>query len=377
MSQTIDQEELIKLLQSVKTNENYFLVFKSQHTDEEYDDLETLLQEENVVELLQRLTTDVELYNSETVLNYFELHATEKTDYCNSELLLLLYYMADDNELDTKDLSEELENKCNNTLSTFMNVLEFPDNKYLTGSNNLLDRVELFKQNLKETVPLCCKHMSESADKFEESNLYQQLLSQMLGPNMNKILENLVPHDDEEATDNSDKSANLSQMFGNMSQMFGQTNEIEESSDNINLEQPSNLPDMGQMFANGMPDMSKLFGGSMSDMDQMFANGMPDMSKLFANGMPDMSKLFGGGNMPDMSQMFSGLQQGQDQIYEPDNINQLLNHFMSQEPTTSSKDYMNDLFPEDDSDDSSISESVTNDCPVEQCNINDECNLRS
>lgn len=203
-------EKLQQLLQDFKLNDQHLLLFISEHSDEEYDDLDTLLQEPIVHDLLRELTTDPELYNSEVVTNYFTMHQMTPVNYLHPELLLLCYYIADDEG----DLSEELKTNTEKTLDLFRNVMEYPDNEFALDTqsseqveqsvDSLESRVALLRESLVKTVPLCCEHIVRTSNEFEGSSLYQQLLNQMLGPNVDNVLGSMESADTDPLDENNE-----------------------------------------------------------------------------------------------------------------------------------------------------------------------------
>lgn len=184
------EESIVNLLEKIKKNEDYLLFLIKEQTDEQYEEMELFLENEDVNTLLQILTYDDKLYKNDIVIEYFDLECEEYKDYLHQNILMLLYYMSDNNENDTKYVDEDTKNNCKNSIQLFKNILNYPDDMFLIdesySSINFMDRVNLFKESLNISVPLCCQHIVNSSKNFSESNFYQEMMSHMLGMSSNE-----------------------------------------------------------------------------------------------------------------------------------------------------------------------------------------------
>lgn len=302
-------EKLRQLLQDLKSNDQHLLLFISEHGDDEYEDLDVFLQEPIVHDLLRELTTDSELYKSDEATKYFEMHQMTPVNYLHPELLLLCYYIADDEG----DLSEELKTSTERTLDLLRNVLEYPENEFALDTqshettspndnqqsvDSLESRVTLFRESLVKTVPLCCEHIVRTSNEFEESSLYQQLLNQMLGPNVDNVLGTMESESsDTDHFDENNDGVKVNKMndFLNqfMKQMMSGYGSDQGSDQGLRVESGLEQSDHEQ------PELG--FGTNNDFMKQMMANfglgSMPDFPG------PCASKVMGN---DFMAQMLSG-----------------------------------------------------------------------
>lgn len=182
---------ILNFLKKFQQEKIYKLFLLNEHTDEEFEDMDDYVQSnEEMKNFMYTITNNSILYLSETIQKYFELHYDEPSDYLTSELLMLLYYMADTNELDTSNLTKELKEQVNDTMNVFKEILQLEDETLLN------QKIILLNELLNKTLPLACNHMVSVADSFDKSNMYQQLMDNF-GNNFDKYIDSMLPTDNE------------------------------------------------------------------------------------------------------------------------------------------------------------------------------------
>ena len=220
----MDIVNIVNFLRDFRKEEIYKLFLLDEHTDEEFVDMDDYLQSNDETTIFLRdITQNPSLYMSDSIKKYFELHYDEPKEYLTNELLMLLYYMADANEMDTSDLSKELKECVNETIINFKELIQQDD------ENILKEKIVLFNELLSRTLPMACNHMISVAETFDKSNMYQQMMDNFgkIDGEFNKYLDTMLPTDDE-------KDDFLKIIHNLINQPSDTDNILEQSNDIIN-----------------------------------------------------------------------------------------------------------------------------------------------
>ena len=216
----------VTFLKQFRENNLFNLFLKNEHLDEEFEDMDNYIQTNNdMLDFLYDITYNPSLYLSESITKYFELHYNEPAEYLTSELLMLLYYMADTNDADTSNLSKELKDNVQETINIFKYILQLKEEDTLK-EDILNQNIELFNELLNKTLPMVCNHMNSVAETFDKSNMYQQMINNFgnINNNFDKFIDSVLPTDEEK-----DNFLNLIKKLTNENK----TNENNEITDDI------------------------------------------------------------------------------------------------------------------------------------------------
>jgi hypothetical protein len=183
--------DLVKFLIKLREEDIYKLLLLDEHTDEEFEDIDEFIQTNDEITIfLNMITYNPTLFMDESIIKYFELRYDEPKEYLTTDLLMLLYYMADNNDMDTNNLSNELKKEVINTINIFKELIQLDDEKMIKN------KILIFTELLNKSLPLACKHMLTEVDK---SNLYQQMMNSFgkINVDFDKYLDTILPTDNE------------------------------------------------------------------------------------------------------------------------------------------------------------------------------------
>jgi hypothetical protein len=184
----------VNFLRKFRQEDIYKLFLLDEHTDEEFEDMDEFIQSNNnMLIFLNEITYNPSLFLNNSIKKYFELHYDEPKEYLTNELLMLLYYMSDTNDMDTSGLSKELKDSVNDTINIFKELIQ------LENENILNHKIKLFNELLCKTLPMACNHMTSVAETFDKSNMYQQMIDNFgkINTNFDKYLDTMLPSDNE------------------------------------------------------------------------------------------------------------------------------------------------------------------------------------
>jgi hypothetical protein len=190
----MDLVNIVNFLKKFRQEDIYKLFLLNEHMDEEFEDMDDYIQSnDEMLIFLREITLNQSIFLDDSIRKYYELHYDEPKEYLTVELLMLLYYMSDKNEMDTSNLKKELKDCVNETINNFKELIQLED------ENMLNQKINLFNELLCKTLPMACNHMISVAETFDKSNMYQQMMDNFSKINMNfdKYLDTLLPSDDE------------------------------------------------------------------------------------------------------------------------------------------------------------------------------------
>jgi len=185
--------DIVNFLKEFQQKKIYNLFLLNEHTDEEFEDMDDYIQTNDKMIFFLREITNNLLKIDESIKKYYELHYDEPKEYLTVELLMLLYYMSDTNEMDTTNLTKELKDCVNEAINLFKDLIQIKD------TTMLHDKIISFNESLSKTLPMACTHMVNVAETFDKSNMYQQMMDNFskINVNFDKYLDTLLPTDDE------------------------------------------------------------------------------------------------------------------------------------------------------------------------------------
>jgi len=185
---------IVNFLKKFRQEEIYKLFLVNEHTDEEFEDMDDYIQSnDEMLNFLNDITYNPSLFLADSIRKYYELHYDEPKEYLTVELLMLLYYMSDTNDMDTSNLTTELKDCVYETINNFKELIQLED------ENILNQKINLFNELLCKTLPMACNHMASVAETFDKSNMYQQMMDNFgkINSNFDKYLDTMLPTDDE------------------------------------------------------------------------------------------------------------------------------------------------------------------------------------